>query len=171
MAPGLAGGPPFPAKATKDAIVAIASIERPSVPVVIGICEIDIASLTKVQGAKGHAVRSEHWEGDELWAWSASGNAGIPGPDTIDAWVLTGREAELHAKTAKLAIEDDRSNGEEEDGGILLKSEAPTQPKSIHRDQGLTGEDAEPFERVANDADLSTKGNESADVDKYLHEC
>ena len=70
MTPGLAGGPPFPKEATKNAVAAVASIENPSVPKVVGICEIDIGSLSQVQGAKGHALRSEHWEGDELWAWS-----------------------------------------------------------------------------------------------------
>lgn len=35
MIPGLAGGPPFPEKAKKGAIVAVASTDRPSVPVAV----------------------------------------------------------------------------------------------------------------------------------------
>lgn len=86
MTPGLARGPPFPSGATKNSIVAIASLERPSVPRVIGVCEIDVSSLQQVQGAKGHAVRGYHWDGDEIWGWGQSGRLGSDAPNLIEGW-------------------------------------------------------------------------------------
>ena len=86
MTPGLARGPPFPPKAKKGAIVAIAAYENPSVPIVVGACEIDVSSLTEVRGAKGHAVRGVQWEGDEIWSWSPSGGSGTPAPERLEGW-------------------------------------------------------------------------------------
>jgi translation initiation factor 2D len=46
----LVNDPPFPQRAIQGATVAVASIERPTVPLVVGICEVDIANLDAVQG-------------------------------------------------------------------------------------------------------------------------
>jgi translation initiation factor 2D len=54
---------------------------------VVGVCEIDVSSLQSVVGAKGHAVRTVTWYGDELWGWGASGRAGTEPPDSIEAWL------------------------------------------------------------------------------------
>jgi hypothetical protein len=86
MTPGLANGPPFPRGARKGAVVAVASLERPSVPLVVGVCEVDVAALESVVGAKGHAVRTVTWYGDELWAWGAGGRKGAEPPDAIEGW-------------------------------------------------------------------------------------
>lgn len=86
MTPGLAKGPPFSPRATQGSIVAVASLENPSVPSVVGVCEIDISAVLQVQGAKGHAVRTVHWDSDEIWAWSHGGSTGRPAPDHIDGW-------------------------------------------------------------------------------------
>ncbi|EOD52216.1 putative rna binding protein ligatin protein [Neofusicoccum parvum UCRNP2] len=56
MTPGLQNGPPFPQKAKKGAVVAVASLESPTVPVTVGVCEIDVSALQQVQGARGHAL-------------------------------------------------------------------------------------------------------------------
>lgn len=103
MTPGLIG-PPFPAAAVRGALVAVADDSHPTVPQVVGICEIDIASLATVKGVKGHAVRGLHWHGDELWNWSQNGTPGLAPPDSIPAWlnaddpsVSTGIET-LHLK-------------------------------------------------------------------------
>jgi translation initiation factor 2D len=72
MTPGLWGGPPWPHGAKKNAIVAVASTERPSVPVWLGVCEIDVSALGNVQGVKGKAVDGIHWAGDEIWSWTSS---------------------------------------------------------------------------------------------------
>jgi len=153
MTPGLQNGPPFPAKATKNAVVAIASLEIPSVPMVVGICEIDIASLEQVQGAKGHAVRSEHWDGDEIWAWSTSGNPGGAAPDRIEGWEIEAKESDLIEGTNHLTVEDDEED--EGQGGVLLVSETRvSQPLNRY----VEGEDGELFEKYDADQELSTKG-------------
>lgn len=94
MTPGLAGGPPFPQGARRGALVAIASTESPTVPVAVGICEIDVSSLDRVQGSKGHAVQILHWAGDELWAWSASGKPGGSSPEHLNGWICGQRADE-----------------------------------------------------------------------------
>ncbi|KAJ5902118.1 Translation initiation factor SUI1 [Penicillium taxi] len=86
MTPGLANEPPFPEKAKQGAVVAVASLDSHTVPLLVGICEIDVSALGKVQGTKGHAVRGIHWEGDELWAWSASSRPGRPAPEYLQGW-------------------------------------------------------------------------------------
>ena len=148
-------GPPFPSKAKKNAVVAVASTERPSVPRVVGICEIDVASLSQVQGSKGHAVRSEHWDGDDLWAWSSNGRPGLEPPESIEGWELYSDESQdLGHKVALLEIEDEGG----ESGGVPLKEQQPDEtPSSSTRNEHVEGEDAEPFERVE-EKELSTKG-------------
>ncbi|KAJ5332488.1 hypothetical protein MYU51_019115 [Penicillium brevicompactum] len=86
MTPGLANEPPFPEKAVKGAVVAVASVDKHSVPVFVGVCEIDVSALGEVQGTKGSAVRGLHWEGDELWAWSSASRPGRPAPDYLEGW-------------------------------------------------------------------------------------
>ncbi|KAF8430303.1 RNA binding protein-like protein Ligatin/Tma64 [Tirmania nivea] len=76
MTPGLIG-PPFPPRATKGRLVGIASSERPSVALAVGVAEVDISGLGKVVGEKGKAVRILHWYGDEL-AGGAGGAGEVP---------------------------------------------------------------------------------------------
>ena len=123
MTPGLAG-PPFPPKATKGSTVAIASLSKPSVPVVVGICEIDVSSLQIVQGAKGHAVRGVHFVGDELWSWSTSGSNGRPPPDGILGWDDNLQDQHNAADTMKEPGLEDNDNDE---GGVALGQHAPDQ--------------------------------------------
>lgn len=164
MTPGLAFGPPFPAKATKGAVVAVASVEHPSVPRVVGICEIDVSSLQKVQGSKGHAVRSEHWEGDEIWAWSTSGKPGNPAPESLKGWEISEEEM-LQKQAADLDIEDDEDDPD--DGGVQLAEESPVNKRNDH----VEGEDAEPFERVdmEKEKELSTKEIDDAFWQAFLY--
>lgn len=154
MTPGLANGPPFPAKATKNAIVAIASIEKPSVPRVVGECDIDVASLGQVQGAKGHAVRGHHWDGDEIWAWSQGGNPGVSPPDEIEGWDLDGNVGKLSKEVDDLLLDD-----QEDDGGVLLDSTANERLKMNVPNKYVEGEDALPYEEVATEEkEMTTKG-------------
>lgn len=127
--PGLARGPPFPPKAVKGAVVAVASYESPTVPLVVGICEIDVAALTEVQGQKGHAVRPIHSEGDEAWAWSPGGHGGQTAP------------AELEEMTAALSLHDNDEDGEEDedDGGVSIGD-----ANSQEQPAGLDPEPTEP---------------------------
>jgi translation initiation factor 2D len=119
MTPGLAGGPPFRAKARKDAIVGIASLEAPSVPLVIGCCEIDVSTLGQVQGARGHAVQTVSWFGDELWAWSSTGKPGRDAPDTLDGWLEDQNIEGITQNTKQLDIQGD----DLQDSSTLLAEE------------------------------------------------
>jgi translation initiation factor 2D len=116
MTPGLAAGPPFPSRATKGAVVAIASTDRPSVPMAIGVCGIDVSALQKVQGAKGHAVESMHWVGDELWSFSTSGKSGQQPPEELPKWSQILATSELANHTESLDLHDAN-----EDGGVTLQ--------------------------------------------------
>lgn len=117
MTPGLQRGPPFPTKATKGAVVAIASLEVPTVPMAVGTCEIDVSSLGPVQGMKGSAVSMLHWAGDELWSWSSTGKQGTEPPATIAAWDTdNGTETNISQGTAAISLDD-------HDGGIPINSD------------------------------------------------
>ena len=156
MTPGLAYGPPFPEKATRNAVVAVASVEKPTVPCVVGIAEIDISALGKVQGSKGHAVRSEHWEGDELWAWSSGGKPGLPAPDSINGWAVESDDiAEIEEGLERLGVENDEET-EEDQGGVLLDAGSEV-ARSKDRNEFVDGEQLEAFQSVE-EQDLTTKG-------------
>lgn len=156
MTPGLARGPPFPSKATKDSIVAIASLEKPSVPTVVGVCVIDVASLRQVQGAKGHAVRGEHWDGDEIWAWSQGGKPGGSPPDHINGWDVDDAE-QLDQGVNDLSIE---SLEDETEGGVSLNDNATQQPMKGTYNGFVDGEEGLSYEEVPiEDKELSTKGS------------
>lgn len=157
MTPGLARGPPFPPKATKGSVVAIASLEKPNVPMVVGICEIDVASLQQVRGAKGHAVRGEHWDGDEIWAWSQGGSGGGSAPDDIQGWDTYGGGSGLEERLNDIGIED--SDDAQNDGGVPIPYTTSQKNQEKGQNEFVEGEDAEPFERVdEEEKDLSTKG-------------
>jgi translation initiation factor 2D len=118
MTPGLADEPPFPERAAKGAVVAVAGLDRHTVPLFVGVCEIDIAGLKEVQGTKGHAVRGVHWEGDELWAWSSSSRPGQPAPDYLAGWDVE-------------AGEEDVGEIEERVNGLSLGKDQETQPAEV----------------------------------------
>ena len=155
MTPGLARGPPFPSKATRDSIVAVASLDKPSVPMVVGICEIDVASLQQVQGAKGHAVRGEHWTGDEIWAWSQAGKSGGSAPEHIEGWDVDTTDASLKKGVEHMVVEDDDYDTEE--GGVLLGQESEQHTQIEPRNEFVEGEDPDIIEEE--ERELSTKGN------------
>ncbi|KAF3022333.1 hypothetical protein E8E15_008914 [Penicillium rubens] len=109
MTPGLANEPPFPERAAKGAVVAVASVDKHTVPLFVGICEIDVSALGEVQGTKGHAVRGLHWEGDELWAWSSASLPGRPAPEYLEGWDEDETESveEVEEQMEDLGIADD----------------------------------------------------------------
>ncbi|KAL4780851.1 hypothetical protein BJX76DRAFT_336788 [Aspergillus varians] len=109
MTPGLANEPPFPERAVKGAVVAVASLDRETVPLFVGICEIDVSALGEVQGTKGHAVRGIQWEGDEVWAWSPSSRPGVPAPEYLEGWDEVeeeGEAGEIEEGVEGLELED-----------------------------------------------------------------
>ncbi|KAJ5135651.1 Translation initiation factor SUI1 [Penicillium bovifimosum] len=108
MTPGLANEPPFPERAVKSAVVAVASVDRHTVPLFVGVCEIDVSALEEVQGTKGHAVRGLHWEGDELWAWSSASRPGRPAPEYLEGWDEDESD-EVEQRMEELHIEEDEA--------------------------------------------------------------
>ena len=163
MTPGLAQGPPFPSRAKKGAAVAVASVEKPSVPQVVGVCEIDIAALQRVQGAKGHAVRSEHWNGDELWAWSTSGKPGGVAPQHIDGWDVSDETMRLAETVEDIAITEQETEADE--GGVPLLMEE----REVLKNKFEEGEDAKSIERVDEEKELSTKDIDHAFWQAFLY--
>ena len=137
-----------------SAIVAIASLEAPTVPMVVGTCNIDVSALGKVQGTKGHAVSTFHWAGDELWAWSASNKPGSDPPHVIEGWDDDKRdETGLAERTAAIELDS-------QEGGVAL-NDVPSARLAAEEAQGLEGEEAPPnhdFVDVIDDKELSTKG-------------
>ncbi|KAL1862426.1 hypothetical protein Plec18170_001252 [Paecilomyces lecythidis] len=130
MTPGLANGPPFPKQAVKGAVVAVSSLDKPTVPQFVGVCEIDVSSLGEVQGAKGHAVRGLHWEGDELWSWSSSSRPGKPGPEFLEGWDQEVNDIEEGVD--ELTLEEETGDKPvEEDGGVSLSEAPEQQPEEV----------------------------------------
>ncbi|CAE7195454.1 hypothetical protein CFE70_007588 [Pyrenophora teres f. teres 0-1] len=164
MTPGLQRGPPFPNKATKGAIVAIASLEAPTVPMAVGECAIDVSALGQVQGTKGHAVSTFHWAGDEIWSWSSTGKPGGQPPDVLDGWDDDkGEEASLAERTAAVDLGDD-------EGGVTLDPD-PTQRSQAEEAQDVQGEEApsnNDFIDVLEDKELNTKEIDDAFKNAFL---
>lgn len=126
MIPGLFGGPPFPPRAKKGAVVAVAALEKPTVPVAVGFCEIDVSALQKVRGEKGHAVENMHWLGDELWSYGTGSRPGRQAPDAIEGWAKVLQERGLLEQVANLDLEE-----ENEVGGVALEDGALGQDKTV----------------------------------------
>ncbi|KAI9792940.1 MAG: hypothetical protein M1816_001262 [Peltula sp. TS41687] len=150
MVPGLARGPPFPTAAIKGSIVAVAGLDRPSVPLFVGVCEVDINKLSNVQGQKGKAVRGFHWVGDELWEWSTMGKQGPAVPEHIDGWDFRASEDDHDlddgVEQLNIAFED-----HEDEGGVRLndvEQSAPVEEENVlhedNQDHEKTNKDQEP---------------------------
>jgi translation initiation factor 2D len=154
MTPGLAG-PPFPSRATKGSLVAVASLQKPTVPLVVGSCEIDIASLKTARGEKGRAVRVLHWQGDELWSWSIAGRGGAFPPDHIDGWDQKAPEQLVEVQEGL----DELDLKAEEDGGVALTKADIDTSSSAAPDKGTGSEEHQLLETSSvEDAPLTTKG-------------
>ncbi|KAM5434106.1 hypothetical protein McanMca71_001547 [Microsporum canis] len=146
MTPGLANGPPFPTGAVKGAVVAVSSLNKPSVPTFVGVCEVDIASLTQVQGAKGHAVRGIQWEGDELWSWGSAGKPGQPSPDHLDGWIASTENVEEKLQDLDLGDEEDMNGGVE--GGVLINEAQEAEDEDDQLPPPTTKEIDDVFEKA-----------------------
>ena len=117
MIPGLTRGPPFPSSAKKDAIVAVASDERPSVPIWVGVCDIDVSQLQNARGEKGKAVRGIHWVGDEIWIWGTEARPEIPIPESVRGWDTIDNESSVEESVQALQLKDAESG---DVGGVAL---------------------------------------------------
>ncbi|KAI9700115.1 MAG: hypothetical protein M1836_002649 [Candelina mexicana] len=171
MTPGLLG-PPFPSGATKGALVAIASPDNSSVPMVVGVCAIDIRALKAVQGEKGRAVRVVHWDGDELWAWSAGAKTGGAAPEYIKGWGLD-EDTEVENATkgvSRLHTQDDDGESGHDDGGVALRSYMEHSVGTKERNQHVEGENVPLFEEVeVDEKELSTKEIDEAFRNAFLY--
>ncbi|KAK4542703.1 hypothetical protein LTR36_006275 [Oleoguttula mirabilis] len=171
MTPGLAGGPPFPSRARKGVVAAIASMDRPSVPVAVGVCAIDVGALGRVQGAKGHAVESMHWAGDELWSYSPSERPGKAPPEEIEGWARVLDGSGLAEETGVLGLDDAE---EEEEGGVALDGEdkRPSAEEQADGEHAATGDlhEAETVqERKADTPELTQPEIDTAFRNAFLY--
>ena len=160
MTPGLFGGPPWPEKAKQGAIVAVASLERDTVPVWIGSCKIDVSALGRVQGMKGVAVEGIHWRGDELWNWSQTGSGGRAPPLAIEGWRSV--DSALANDIDGVDLDDEDEDAAQEDGGVSLT--APTQnghPEGTAEDKENGGSDQEAQDTVPTTAEVDTAFREA----------
>ncbi|RAK98683.1 putative RNA binding protein Ligatin/Tma64 [Aspergillus ibericus CBS 121593] len=154
MTPGLANEPPFDERAVKGAVVAVASLDRHTVPLFVGVCEIDISALGEVQGTKGHAVRGLHWEGDELWAWSSSSKPGQPAPEYLEGWDEELQEEDADVGEIDGGVQGLALNGEEtaEAGGDEPADEVSDVPQEeapvVEEKEPTTKEIDEAFEKA-----------------------
>lgn len=171
MTPGLAGGPPFPKRAKQGSVVAIAGTDKPSVPVAVGVCDVDVSGLQNVVGVRGRAVENMHWAGDELWSYSTNARSGQTPPAEIDGWNRVLQTRGLVEKTSDLSLDDDA----EEDGGVALANgdneEVAEQQKQPPRNEHVPGEDA-PSNDVNTDPPskkLSTKEIDEAFRNAFLY--
>jgi translation initiation factor 2D len=166
MTPGLAGGPPFPAQAKQGAVVAIASTDSPTVPVAVGVCKIDVSALQQVQGARGHAVETLHWYGDELWSHSTSSRPGQQCPEEIEGWAQVLETRGLTEKVEALDVDD-----MDDDGGVSLK-DGETNDDTVKAQGGqadaVDGEDAPAIEETSS-AKLSQKDIDQAFRNAFLY--
>ncbi|KAI5207697.1 hypothetical protein AUEXF2481DRAFT_26481 [Aureobasidium subglaciale EXF-2481] len=167
MTPGLANGPPFNSRAIKGAVVAIASLEQPSVPVAVGACLIDVSALGAVQGSRGHAVQTMHWAGDEIWAYSNSNKPGLATPESLDGWLANKDDEETLAEQAADLNMDEE---EEEQGGVDLGTDKPSSDRSDPT-EGL-GEDTPTSNGLVEEVDikeLTTKEIDDAFRKAFLY--
>ena len=166
MTPGLAGGPPFPPQAKQGAVVAIASTDSPTVPVAVGVCKIDVSALQQVQGARGHAVETLHWYGDELWSHSTNSRPGQQCPEQIDGWAQVLETRGLTEKVEALDVDD-----LDDDGGVSLK-DGETNDDTVKAQGGqadaVDGEDA-PANEETTSSKLSQKEVDQAFRNAFLY--
>ena len=74
----------YDSRAINGAIVAVAGHKSETVPRWVGRAKMNISSLQ--ENATGSAAEGLHWEGDELWSWSALNKGGTSAPEEIAGW-------------------------------------------------------------------------------------
>lgn len=119
MAPGVGpiSGLSEPAQ---DSLVAISSLDAPTVPLAVGVCVSDLKKLRSGQQAKGKAVDVLHFCRDHLWDWSTSGKSGRDSPEDIPAWIPSSMK-DVSNGIATASLEDN-----DPEGGVLLTPSEPS---------------------------------------------
>lgn len=122
MIPGLfkASGTVWDPRAVKGSVVAVGGITRDTVPVWVGTCDVDVSQLgDDFRGQKGVAAKGLHWEGDEIWNWSAvAGAGGRASPATLEGWTGLSSDVEHAMGNMSLDVTDEK---DEEAGGAPVK--------------------------------------------------
>lgn len=95
--------PPFDVRATRGALVAVASYKSPTVAMAIGHCSLNLTQFDDVQGRTGIAVTIIHTAGDELCKLF---EGDVERPDELSTLVPSKGEADrenenIEAETAK----------------------------------------------------------------------
>ncbi|WXC60414.1 hypothetical protein SNK03_006288 [Fusarium graminearum] len=125
MVPGLvkAKGSAWDKRATTGAVVAVAGLQNPTVPIWVGTCQIDVQNLPDdLQGQKGVAVKALHWAGDECWSWKSLGSGGIDPPSNLEGWI--GLDAGLASQLGKVSLEDESKAAEPSPSNQLEEPQA-----------------------------------------------
>jgi len=141
MTPGLIG-PPFAEGAKKGKLVSINSIDNPTVPMAVGVAEIDVSGLSKAVGEKGKAVRILHWYGDEIWNLFGTG---AKAPTELNVQDEAGE-----VPTANSEEQDKQGGMEEAVQGLTLEAS--------ERDSDTAEKDDQTNEDQASERELTTKG-------------
>lgn len=140
----------FDERAIKNAVVAVAGHATDTVPRWVGISKVDIHTLG--DDAKGTAAEGLHWEGDELWSWSAMNKGGSPAPSAIEGW--SGLAATVDEDLSNLDIDDDDDGpeGEHVAGGVSIAESVATTTGHDQQDAEERVEEIIPTTKEVDDA-------------------
>lgn len=141
----------FDEKAVKNAVVAVAGHATDTVPRWVGISKVDIHTLG--DDAKGTAAEGLHWEGDEIWSWSAMNKGGVPAPSAIEGW--PGLTAGLEEDVNSLGLEDDDDDGPEGEhvtGGVNIVDSVPVAEREVENHSAEASEERIPTTKEVDDA-------------------
>lgn len=150
MIPGLikAKGSPWDARAKAGTIVTVAGMQKDTVPMWVGTCEVDVCKLgDDLRGQKGVAVKGLHWAGDELWGWRTVGSGGRDAPSSVEGW--PGLAEGASKDIGDITLEDD--DGQQADGGASLDKAPETGDTSL-KDTLEVVEDREPTTKEVDEA-------------------
>ncbi|KAM0437859.1 hypothetical protein ACHAPT_002224 [Fusarium lateritium] len=153
MIPGLVKAPnaEWDSRARTGSVVAVAGMQKDTVPLWVGTCQVDICNLgPSVRGQKGVAVKALHWVGDECWSWRPLGSGGQAPPDSLEGW--PGLTAHLAEGIQQMSLENDKDpNDQEADAGPSSKS-AVHEGQSSKDDRETEEEEYEPTTKEIDDA-------------------
>ncbi|KAL2678723.1 hypothetical protein Neosp_009474 [[Neocosmospora] mangrovei] len=151
MIPGLIKAPSaeWDSRAKTGSVVAVAGMQKDTVPLWIGTCQVDICNLPpSVRGQKGVAVKALHWAGDEVWSWRPLGSGGQAPPESIEGW--PGLTAQLAEEVQQLSVEDLENDGQEADTGAPANGSVDVE--ETPKDNMETAEEVE-YEPTTKDID------------------
>ncbi|KAK6840802.1 hypothetical protein PG987_001662 [Apiospora arundinis] len=137
MIPGLvkSRGAAWDARAKKGAVVAVAGLQKDTVPMWVGTCDVEVCKLgNDLRGQKGVAVKGLHWAGDEVWSWRPLGSGGREAPEALEGW--QGLTEDMTGAIKDMKLEDEEADADADDGGgVALSSNKTTEdPQSRGRD-------------------------------------